>query len=46
VKAQNYAFERRWRKLEAAKRQTRKIAYTLMAVVFTSLIVVMTASGA
>lgn len=39
MNAQNQAFNRRWNKLESAKRQTRKIAYTLMAVALTSLVV-------
>lgn len=45
MKAQNYVFEQRWRRLEAAKNQTRKVAYTL-AIVLTSVVVAMTATAA
>lgn len=46
MKAQNQAFNQRSHQLEAARRQTRKIAYTLMAVLLTSLVVAMTSSTA
>ncbi|WP_279389769.1 hypothetical protein [Paucimonas lemoignei] len=39
MEAQNQTFNQRWDKLETARRQTRKIAYALMAVVLTSLVV-------
>jgi hypothetical protein len=45
MEANNQALERRWQKLEAAKSHTRKIAYTLMGLTLTSLIVALTASA-
>ncbi|QAU34060.1 hypothetical protein [Janthinobacterium sp. 17J80-10] len=40
------ADEPRWRKLEAAKSHTRKVAFTIMGLALTSLFVAITASAA
>lgn len=42
----NQGIEPRWRKLEDAKRHTRKVAFTLMGIALTSLFVAITASAA
>lgn len=42
----NQGIEPRWRKLEDAKRHTRKVAFTLMGLALTSLLVAVTAAGA
>lgn len=40
-----HAAEPRWRKLEAAKSHTRKVAFTMMGIALTSLFVAITATA-